>query len=860
MPDSTSRARVDRPLASDSVLATGAMGGWLRRERGFAVGTLDSERDDLNRAPSLPLALQGRLAGVSVTQGEGFLGASSRVWLRGPNSLMINEPLLIIDGIRTHAAAQPFSLVGERTLPSRLEDLDPESIERVEILRGAAAAAIHGPGASKGVILVTTKRGHQGPARWAAFAESGPMMEVTEFPANFGTLGVSRATGAPVANCPLASQAAGSCTPTLRRSWNPLESASPFRTGWTNGAGVSVAGGDPQLTYRAAVDHDRSTGVYRKDDGSATNAHGSIGLALAPTVDVRLTGSYRDEDLRHPSADYIALGMRGASGDDPVRRGYLVDTRALERGRTGENGRRITGALDAAWQARPGLRASAVIGYDELRRENDFGERVAAGFPIPPAPPSTDSATFVSRASDRPAARTAGVEIEATYRRWGVRARSAIGGQYLRDDDRGDTFEAFIPDDPSGPRSTSESHLDLRRASTGLYVLQHLGWQRLFVTGSLRADLPKGRALGDSYSPSVDVSWVAMSADTRRAAWVDDLRLRAAYGRGGGHLIQSAKADNSFFGIGPADETAERSTEIELGADVSLFANRVQSGITVYRATNDQGLIFTVTPPGNGGGQQILSNDARFTTQGIETSIDARLVELPGFRWDLGLRLTAHDNEVKSLPGPPLITGNGGQRVQSGEPIGAYHPGVYTFADANGDGLIAPSEVSAQVGDAPSAGSPFPTREAGLRTDVAIGRSIRVSAILDHRGGQKLFNATGRGRCAFDVVCVQQHDSATSLADQAAAVAGQSGAVAGWIEDASYTKLREVSVALAIPRAWTGAAGARVTLSGRNLFTWTSYSGLDPEVTTQSLNGFLATGDFYQPPLRSFTARLDLSW
>jgi hypothetical protein len=185
---------------------------------------------------------------------------------------------------------------------------------------------------------------------------------------------------------------------------------------------------------------------------------------------------------------------------------------------------------------------------------------------------------------------------------------------------------------------------------------------------------------------------------------------------------------------------------------------------------------------------------------------------------------------------------------------------VYAFGDANGDGLIGPGEVQIEVGDSPSAGSPFPTYEAALRTGAAFGRRLRVSAAVDRRSGQKLFNATGRARCSVIPRCEEQHDPATSLDVQAGAVAGSLGAIGHWIEDASYTKLREVSVSLELPRTWTGATAAKLTLFGRNLYTWTSYRGLDPELIADDRNGIAAVDMSRQPPLRTFTARLDLSW
>src|SRR5688500_15428118 len=130
--------------------------------RGFAIGVIDSTDAALTAAPTLAHALQARLPGVSVSLGQGVIGSSSRVWLRGPSSLLVNEPLLIIDGARTHGSTAG-RIFTDRELPSRLEDIDMEMVERVEVLRGPAAAAIYGPSASKGVILVTTRRARPGP-------------------------------------------------------------------------------------------------------------------------------------------------------------------------------------------------------------------------------------------------------------------------------------------------------------------------------------------------------------------------------------------------------------------------------------------------------------------------------------------------------------------------------------------------------------------------------------------------------------------------------------------------------------------------------------------------------------------------
>jgi TonB-dependent SusC/RagA subfamily outer membrane receptor len=629
---------VARSTLNDSILASGIAQGWLRRERGIDVGTLDASGGAFTTAPSLALALQARLAGVSVSQGQGLVGSPSQLLLRGPASFRVHEPLLIIDGARTHASQEDRGSL--RALPSRLEHLDPDIIERVEVLRGAAASALYGPGASRGVILVTTKRGARGPARWTAFAESGPLLEVTDFPATFATTGAT-AGGATVSNCPLYERATGACTPIATQSWNPLERASPFRAGWSSSAGLGISGGSSMLTYRATGSAERADGVYEADRARAINGHLDLGLAATQTIDVRVTGGVRSERFRRPTGGYLRLGLFGDAADDPIRHGYddlggFLTGPVTEPGRHDLAARRITASLAATWRPSANLRASALIGYDDLRLNDDFTESV------PRSPGSADSSTTIQRSKDKPAARTAAFRVERTFELRGMSARTGVGADYSRDDDRGSALEQFSLND-GPPVAESRTTLDRRREDYGAYFQQHLAKGPLAVTGSMRADFARG-PFATALSPSVDASWVALAPDRSGSRTIGDLRIRAAWARGGGHLIQSGEVDNSFYGGHPSEEMAERASELELGADGSLFASRLQWSVTGYRALHDQALIPV---PASGGGQRV-TNDGRIVTRGFEASIDARAVEATAFIWDVGAIHSAHRSENRS--------------------------------------------------------------------------------------------------------------------------------------------------------------------------------------------------------------------
>src|SRR5207248_4296374 len=134
-------------------------------------------------------------------------------------------------------------------------------------------------------------------------------------------------------------------------------------------------------------------------------------------------------------------------------------------------------------------------------------------------------------------------------------------------------------------------------------------------------------------------------------------------------------------------------------------------------------------------------------------------------------------------------------------------------------------------------GSPFPTHELSVTPQLQVYKNFTLRALFDHRGGQKLLNFTERFRCVSFGNCFAANSKTAPLKDQARYIAGLMGTDVGYIEDASFTKLREVSLSIGVPQRYMTRFGSRLgfnaatlTLAGRNLKTWTNYTGLDPEI------------------------------
>ena len=205
-----------------------------------------------------------------------------------------------------------------------------------------------------------------------------------------------------------------------------------------------------------------------------------------------------------------------------------------------------------------------------------------------------------------------------------------------------------------------------------------------------------------------------------------------------------------------------------------------------------------------------------------------------------------------------------------------------TFATALALGLLGcgttiPVETSADntldeltIGDTLEfLGHSRPRHEVSFFNSFTIFNRLRLSGLFDYRGGHKQWNLTESFRCVFNI-CEGLNDPAASLEEQARAQTQKlsSQTAAGFIEDAWFIKLRELSLTFFAPESWARALRSdrvNLTITGRNLFTITDYTGLDPEVQGQddvggANGGFLGRDFLTQPPVRSFSARLNVTF
>jgi TonB-dependent starch-binding outer membrane protein SusC len=871
-----------------------------KREIGSAVATLQPKTEQITSAQSVSQLLTGKVAGVDVAQAGGTVGGGSRIRIRGANSISLgNEPLIIVDGIKFNNSIGVDNITGANSIdvggqvPSRFNDINPEDIQSIEILKGPAAAAQYGTAAANGVLQITTKRGRSGAPRWNAFIEGGNIKDVTDYPANFGQAGV-RPNGKATGFCDLDSQTLGLCTPVgPLESFNPLKQFSPFITGHRGAYGTSVAGGTDQVTYYLSGNFDKQQGVFEINTENRASGRANLSVQLRDNWNVSLGTSYLADHLRLPQNDNDILGILpgGLLGDiqDGPAHGFLAGQTPQEifAINTRQDVQRFENSVNTSYQPLSWLTATGVAGLDYLNRyDNELIPPNKVFFGDLPDGQRTSNPFSIYNY-------TANGTLSAAFTPFsGIKSTTKVSGLFSKELVRGTlAFGAVLLGGTGSLQGASarfavgETNTDNKTVSS--LIREDLAFQdRIFLSAALRND--KNSAFGQNFGsinyPSVTLSWVVNDESFfPKQNFLSSLRLRAANGRSGQKPnfrdaitffnAQTVTVNNTDVpgvlvgGTGNVDLKPERSRETELGFDAGFFGERLGLEVTNYNKRTDDLLIAVPLPPSLGLTNTQFKNLGTVSNKGWEFLANAKVLDMEPVAFNLTVSASTNNNKLLSLgeispgvPVPPIVFGN--QEHRKGLPLGSYFGRSVTFKDANGDHIISEDEITLSDTDV-FLGNPLPKQQLSITPELTLFKLLRVSALFDHKGGYKLFDFTRRFRCAFGI-CQEGFDKNTPLQDQAAYIATNDfGTDALYVEDATFTKLRELSFTLIAPeglRRMVGGRAMELSIAGRNLHTWTHYKGFDPE-SNSTPGGNFSTSDFLTlPPTRSWTARVNINF
>jgi TonB-linked SusC/RagA family outer membrane protein len=973
-------ALAPNPLQLGEIVVTGAGTMTEAQKLGSVRNSVDSFAIARSNESNVVQALAGKAPNLEVTQQSGDPGASSYIRIRGTRTLSGNgQPLFVVDGVpldNSSFSTSNFNLNDDlgsgqtdgTVTENRASDLNPNDIESVEILKGAAAGAIYGARAGQGVILITTKSGHAGPTRFS-LKSSVSFDDINHHYPLQTTFGEGRGGVAPDTTLGGDCDDPGSGS-ICSRSWGPaLAPGSPiydhaneaYTTGHIVENDLTISGGNDRTTFYLSGEqyynngiivgnndqYTRNTVRFRGSHRLADNLKVGANLSYADTrgsfiqrgnnvngIQLSLLRSppnfnnlpyldptyhlHRTYRFQHPGPGDI-VADRGF--DNPF---YIINEQQ-NRSKVG----RVFGNINAEYTAADWLKVTYTLGADYSNDERlegcpisssdvCFAGRVIEGKLVNYQIDHNLSATANYHLNDNMKGTvTLGQNLNSrNFRQLGNVGRTLITATPFK---VSNTVSRDIPSD-----AQTIIH---NEGYFGQYTLDM--YDQLYLTAALRNDGSStfGAQNRRSWFPKGSLAWTFTKVIGERP-WLTFGKLRVAYGEAGQepqpYLTSTTYLSNTIVsgisqgtgetptqaGLGGLVQGAikgadslqpERTKEFETGFDLGLFRDKADLSLTFYNAkTQDVILLTPVSAAGTGFTLQ-ASNAATFRNRGLEFSLNVRPLQRADYGWDLGFQWGQNRSRVLSLGGATFVSiGDFVTNVaEVGQELGVLRgigfmrcgisaAGVLPAFDAacgsapHGALFIDASGFPVVDNDPRILANPNPRWTGSIRSGFRY-KKLQLSGFIDIRHGGQIWNGTKGALWSYGThMDTQTRGTMRTFGqggwwDGPVAGPGAGTAVAigeSWyrtgdapcpftgvdepcIENGGFVKLREVSLTYTLDAPWVmrtlGVSSVDIRVAGRNLHTWTKYTGYDPET---SLGGALApvTGvDYFNnPQTRSF--------
>ena len=883
-------------LSLDAVVVTGTVGGAPWR----AIGSL-AERvsvPDLSSHAAVSTVedvLTGRIPGVMLIGTPSSAGDGAQIRIRGSPSIgLLRDPLVYVDGIRMVSGR---SVVQRYAAASRLNDIELMDIESIEVIKGPAAAALYGTGASNGVIQIVTRRGQLGGPVFDISTETGTLW----LPGRYVTEGwVADPDQCPSLPCASVDQLIRTNLVTINqeRGFGDV-----FTHGLTQRYHLAVGGGTESLRYSASLGRSDQDGVVDWNWDTGSSARGSVQISVSETLGITLNGAYREAEWGGPQNFWASNFAWGGSPrtilNGHPNRGFRTPPEAFDPSEHSEvlTTKRSTWSLELAHEATGWLAHRLVAGVDQI--EDWFDE-----LDISSEPRGTVSRRDVrTRALPLVTADFSG-SVTLRFQDSVLGSLSSYGIQYSHSEDLSHraSSETLLPGNSpviTEEVITSTERFFLEGKTLGVYLQQQFDWKdRVFLTGAVRRDDNSafGADLGHAFFPRIMAAWVVREEGFRGVDRVSQLRLRGAWGTSG--LQPDAFAALRLSGSGrPAgrpplltpfssensDLRIERAEELELGFDAEFWGGRVSASFTYFgRSTTDAILAIPDAPSLGIGGIQ-LSNVGEVQARGTETRLAVRALWRRPIRWDLRVAFTMLGTEIVEMgevdriqvgrsrahyKGFPLAVLSD-KRVLSAEFVNGLNGPVENLMCDGGTGRHGLELGGAPVpcGDAPQLvwGRTEPSWLVNLTSTWTLFDDWRLTANIDAQGGHWMSSDyLGARHTSFQTSRLASlQDSATGQAYRQVTRNGLA------FHRARFAKLRELSLAYQLPDGVTDRVGAvrgNLTVGLRNVATlWLAQRFLegeritDPEMSRPDDNFAGESGGDW-PPLSSWSVRMNITF
>ena len=810
-------------------------------------------------------ALQGRMAGVEVTTLSGALGADAKIRIRGTSSLhRSNDPLYVMDGI-------------VRT--TGLSGINPADIASIEVLKDASATAIYGSRGSNGVVLVTTRRGKEGKPLITLEAEWGQSRLVKRYDV-MNAYEYAQALNdilGPITVSPADMEAYKNGTKGI--DWQSLMT----QTGFNQDYKLSISGGTKTARYFVSGNILEQTGVSITSKYQRYQVRANVDADVTPWLTLSTELNVAQTKTHNPNIDFMATiayepTMELKDPDTGVYNSakYVVVTSPYgARTETEEDNPAYlaNGNIELLFKIIDGLTLSVKGGLDFIY-SGSYGFASERRFPGAQSTmynsmnrqlnwSNVNNLTYTKAFGDHRITATAVWEVSKYEYNY-----LAANGTELQTESVGYWNVA------NAKTITTNNGYSAEQMASGVGRVMYNYRGRYLLTGTIRADgSSKFQNNKWGYFPSGSVAWnMTEEGFMKNQRIFRQLKLRASAGITGnqdigrystlGSLSTAAYSFGSGTlytgytagGLATPDVQWESNYQYDAGADFSLLNGKLNVTVDWF-IKQTRGMLLQKSIPGYAGGGAFWVNQGRINNTGWDFLINAYPVTGKDFTWETSLTASFLKNEVIDLGDDPyLIPAESSTSVAKettiripGKPIGSFYlydwvgfnrTGANYFRSADGSLSTEPMPedkiITGQVNPKWSFGwnnmFVWKNWEANVFIHAAVGfhrlnlTRFRTSSMVGEMMFISLRDAYFRG---WDNVANKQDALYPSHKNLMNKYYGDSTM---WLEDASFVKLRNVSIAYKIPREVLKFADIRISISAQNLWTLTGYSGLDPEV------------------------------
>jgi TonB-dependent starch-binding outer membrane protein SusC len=722
-------AVVKSAIQLNQVVVTGSGQATETKRLGNTVAVIEPPQNaPINDVSSLLTAREPGLVGVT---GGGMSGQGAMIRIRGNASLsQSNEPIIFIDGVRANNGSSFGGIgTGGGGATTRLDDIDPNIIERVEVLKGAAAATLYGTEASNGVINIITKQGANVPTRWNFSVQQ----DATQFPDRV----------APVAGFARRQGQADTLSQIWQRTIVPFQvfEENVFRdflteTGYNTVAGGNVTGGTNAFTFFASGRYANENGPFGGADyGPATDrvrrAQTAANVTLKPFRGFKLAvrnqyvntlnstpesnnniyGVNSLAFMARPELANCALSSIESRGKctgagNPFGNQAFMTVREAMGQINQSSASRYIGGLDMSYQQTEHLNYTSTIGYD-IASTREFGY-AGFGYNVDRFTAQTpngrrDVYTSTSRVST--------VDAKVAYNRgFGDFSTANVGGLQVFNN-RFASSSGGAQDFPgpgievvnAGATAIAASEQFLTTINGGYFGQTQLGWRDwMFVTGGGRYDFASafGANAGGVFYPKVSVSIVPSDRKSWNSSTFSNVRIFAALGRSGRQpgafdrfttfsaITAEAGAGLQPNNLGSEDLRPEISREREGGIELGLFQNKAALTFTAWDRKVSDALVSRQFPTSGGFRNTQLVNIGQLDAQGLELSVRLNPIRRANTELSLFANAAYLKQDLTSLGGaPPIKIGYFRYRgfLKEGAPLGSiYEPLLATACPGGG--------------------------------------------------------------------------------------------------------------------------------------------------------------------------------